>query len=407
MSGPKAVPTILLVARREVRQRLRERAFAIGTAISLVIVALVAFLPSVLGGGPSTFAVGALGPQAERIAQGAGQAAPGLDARVRVEPVADRAQAERRVQDGDLDAVLLGGAEGRSGAAQILSKRDLDADLATLLQGSARQVRAGEVLQAQGLDPAQAREALQPPPLPVRALEPSESGSEGLALIASIFLYGQLITYGIYVAMGVVEEKASRIVEILLATIRPRELLAGKILGVGLVGLLQLVLIAAVGLIIGVASGSLDVGDAALKTVLAVLGFFVLGYGLYACVYAVAGSLVSRQEEVQSVTTPLTLALVVGFFLSIQALNDPGSTLATITSLVPVTAPLVMPARISLGEASAVEVVASVALTLAAIAVLVPLGGRIYAGAVLRTGGRIRLADAWRAARRPAAEARA
>jgi ABC-2 type transport system permease protein len=385
---------VRLVAERELRQRLRERAFLVGTAISVVVVALAAFLPSVLGGGTTTFDVGAVGPDAVRVADGARRAGPALDDRVSVQPIADPARAERRLRDGDLDAVVLSG--------RILAEHELDDELGTLLQGAAARQRSAAALRARGLDAGAAQRVLAPPPLAVRSVEGRDEGSQGLALLAAFFLYGQIITYGIYVAMGVVEEKASRIVEILLATIRPRALLAGKIVGVGLVGLAQLTLVAVIGLGVGLASGSIDAGGVTLTAIAAVLGFFVLGYALYACLYAVAGALVSRQEDVQGATTPLTILLVVVFVLSFQALGDPSSTLAVVASIVPVSAPLIMPARIALGAASVPEVLAAVALTVACIALLVPLGGRLYAGAVLRTGGKVRLREAWRAAEQPA-----
>jgi ABC-2 type transport system permease protein len=121
--------------------------------------------------------------------------------------------------------------------------------------------------------------------------------------------------------------------------------------------------------------------------------------GLYAAAFACAASLVSRQEDLQSVLTPLTIMLMVGFFVSFGVAADPDGTLAKVSSYVPPVAPMTMPPRIALGEASAVEVAGALAVTLGATALLVPLAARIYSGAVLRTGGTIKLREAWRAAR--------
>ncbi len=199
--------------------------------------------------------------------------------------------------------------------------------------------------------------------------------------------------------MGVVEEKSSRVVELILSTLRPRHLLAGKILGLGLLGLGQLLLIGVVGIGLGAASGALDVnGDVIAAAVLA-LAWFVVGYAFYAAAFACAASLVSRQEDLQSVISPLTIVLMVGFFVSFAVLDDPDGTFATVVSFIPPFAPMTMPPRIALGEASTVEVVGALAVTVGATALLIPLAARIYRGGVLRMGGAIKLREAWRSAR--------
>jgi ABC-2 type transport system permease protein len=227
----------------------------------------------------------------------------------------------------------------------------------------------------------------------------SRAKRSGLAFFAAILLYGQLLSLGFLVASGVVEEKSSRVVEVLLAVMRPRQLLTGKVIGLGILGLIQLLLIALLGLAIAGAAGALTVdGDVLIAAGLA-LGWFVVGDVFYAAAFACAGALVARQEELQSATTPLTLILMVSFFLSFAVLDDPDGTLATVSSFLPPAAPITMPARIALGEAPALQVVAAFAVTLAAAAALIPLAGRIYSGGVLETGASIKLRQAWRAAR--------
>ena len=127
---------------------------------------------------------------------------------------------------------------------------------------------------------------------------------------------------------------------------------------------------------------------------LLVLLWFPLGYALYASMYAATAALVSRQEDLQSVSTPLTLLILVSFFVSFSALEDPGGTLAKVASLVPFSAPLVMPGRMALGDASPAEVVAAIALVVAATVLLVRVGARVYAGAILRTGKPVKLLEA-------------
>lgn len=128
------------------------------------------------------------------------------------------------------------------------------------------------------------------------------------------------------------------------------------------------------------------------------MAWFVLGYALYACAFAVSGALVSRQEELQNAVAPLTLVVFAALFAAFAALNDPGGLVARVASFLPPTAPMVLPVRMILGGVAAWEVVASVVVTLAGIGLLVPFAARVYRGAVLRTGAKVRLREAYRAA---------
>ena len=181
------------------------------------------------------------------------------------------------------------------------------------------------------------------------------------------------------------EEKSSRVVE-LLATMKPWQLLAGKIVGLGLLGLAQIVVIAVVGVAGALAFDLVDIPGELIGTAVSVVLWFVLGYAFYAAIFAVAASLVSRQEDLAAVIMPTTMVLVVAFIVGIQAAANPDGTLAVVTSYVPGLSPLVMPVRQAAGDVAAWEIALSVAVMLVAIALIVRLG-RVYAGALLRTGG--------------------
>ena len=173
----------------------------------------------------------------------------------------------------------------------------------------------------------EAREALSPPPLRVTTEEPQEGeGRSGFAFFAVLLLYGQLIGIGYFVAAGVVEEKSSRVVEVLLATVKPVHLLAGKVIGLGILGLGQLLLLAIIGMGAATASGALEVDGDVLRAAVLALVWFVVGYAFYGAAFACAASLVSRQEDLQSVLTPLSLLLMVGFFSSFAVASDPDGT---------------------------------------------------------------------------------
>jgi ABC-2 type transport system permease protein len=390
MSAREAVT---LVARREVSERVREKSFAISTGVSIAIIVLVAILPKALGlGGTDEFTIGVVDRSALPVAQAAARGAGEFDAKIKVQQLAP-ADVPQALSDGDVDVVLTG--------RGIRSQEKPEDKLVNALQVASRQVRASEALQGSDLSPDQQRAALAPPPLRVTTVEPVDPQQDRkgtLAFFAAMILYGQLIGYGYFVAMGVVEEKSSRVVEVLLSAIRARHLLAGKVIGLGILGLFQLLLIAVLGLAAATAAGAIDIDNDVMAAAGMALAWFLVGYAFYASLFAAAGSLVPRQEELQSVTTPLTMILLISFFVSFAVLDNPDGTLAHVTSFLPMTAPITMPARIALGAASPVEIVGALVVTLGCAALLIPLAGRIYSGAVLRTGSAVKLRDAWGAA---------
>jgi ABC-2 type transport system permease protein len=357
---------VRLVARRELTERARERSFMVSTGITLAIVVLVIVIPALLGfGGPSSYTVYATDAAGLAVAERAAALDDEFDAEI---TIVDRPPA---------DVTLTGG--------EIRSDEPPDDTLVNLLQ-----------VANQEFDP-DAR-----PPLRVVSAEPEDPDRDakaGVAFFAILILYGQLLAYGFWVASGVVEEKSSRVIEVLLSTIRPKDLLAGKVVGLGILGLAQLLLIAVFGLVIAGVSGSLDVdGDLLVASVLA-LGWFVLGYAFYASAFAVAGALVPRQEELQSSTTPLTMLILISLFVGFAVNESPDGMLAQVTAFIPTTAPITMPGRIVLGAAPAWEIAASIAVMVLATAALIPLAGRIYAAVVLRTGSAVKLSEALRLAR--------
>jgi ABC-2 type transport system permease protein len=371
---------VRLVARRELTERVRERSFVVGTGISILIIALVVVLPPLLGlGETKTYAIATTDRDAAAVARTAERGSDAFGVELKVRPMT-AAGAQAALRSGDVDVVL--------GAGAIRSKQKPDDKLVGLLQGADALNRAGAAGNAA--------------PLRVVTIEPVNERRDklgGLAFFTILLLYGQLLTYGVWVASGVVEEKSSRVVEVLLSTIRPRELLAGKIIGLGLLGLGQLLLIAAIGLAIAGASGAVTVDGDLLTAIALTLVWFALGYTFFACAFGCAGALVPRLEELQASTAPLTLLIMISLFVAFAVNSDPTGTLAHVSAFIPLTAPMTLPPRILVGEAPWFEVVGGAVVTLAAAAALIPLAGRIYSGAVLRTGSRVKLGEAWRASR--------
>jgi ABC-2 type transport system permease protein len=369
-----------LVAQREIVERIRDRSLLISTAVTLAILAAILLIPPLVGiGGTTTYKVAVAGPQAEQVARAAQRGAKAFDAKIEIVRVADERAVRKAVDAEKADAGLSGDARA------IVVRKKLDDKLGNALQEGSRQLR----LQAQP-----------PPPLPVHTLLASDNSDDlqTITFVAVLLLYFQLVGYGYWLASGIVEEKASRIVEVLLATIRARELLAGKIVGIGIVGFMQLLVIGVGATALGVATDQVNLTGDTARAVGVVLAWFVLGYAFYACLFAVAGALVPRQEDIQNTTTPLSIVLFGSFMLSFAAIDDPGGGLATALTFIPPTAPMIAPVRLIAGEMPVEQIVVSVAVLLAGTAALVGIAARMYSNAVLRTGTRVKLLEAWRSA---------
>jgi len=381
--------TVTLVARREFDARVRTKSFVIGLLVTVLLLGAITVGPVLLADddGQRIGLVGN-GPDPVLLTETAEQAGIEL---VPVE-VADERTARRQVVDGELDAALVG--------TRVVVENELDPVLRGVLEGALTQSAVAAALADRGVDPQVLSTAAEGAALQVTALDPPEPQAAertGIAFIVVVVMYFQLLTFGIAVAMGVVEEKTSRVVEVLLSTIRPWQLLLGKVLGIGAAGLVQLVVLGAVGLGVGTATGVITLTGTAVSVFLASLGWFLLGFLFYAVLYAAAGALVSRQEELNAVTTPMTLLILAPFFVAIYSVQSPGGGLAETLAWVPPFSPILMPIQQASGEAGLGLTVLAVALMLAATAVFTWLGGRVYAGAVLRSGARVRVKDALRA----------
>jgi ABC-2 type transport system permease protein len=301
-----------------------------------------------------------------------------------------------------VDAVLIGEREDvLDGTARLRVLREAPNLLDQVVQASAIATRIDDALADAGAPGSTIEELRDQHPIdeaPILPPDPDRDAKAAVALAAVLVLYGQLFGYGVWVSTGVIEEKSSRVVEVLLSTIRARQLMAGKIAGIGALGLLQLILIAAFAVTLATVTGAIDIPADSLSAALLTVGWFVLGFSFYAALFAVAGALVSRMEELQNAIVPINLVVFASFFISIGAVQDPDSTIARIASLLPISSALAMPVRMVLGSATAWEVIASLAIVIGSTAFLIPLAGRVYAGAILRTGGKVKLRDAWRAA---------
>jgi ABC-2 type transport system permease protein len=378
-----------LVLRREITTRVRERSFLISTVITLLIVAAVVIVPTLFGSNDNNVTVGLVGDTAT-LQPALQQAAQVQGATLTVTRYPDQAAGRAAVSSGDADALFVG-------TDRVLVHHELTGKAQQVVQTAYRQAEGAARLAAAGIDAGAVSRALDVPPLAVTALDPPDPDSDArrsAAFFGVLLLYFQLIGYGVWVALGVVEEKSSRVVELLLATLRPWQLLTGKVIGIGLLGLGQLVLTGLVGIAAAVATGAVDVPSGIAGVAGQVIVWFLLGFAFYACLYAALAALVSRQEEVQNVTAPLSILLVGSFFLAISAVSSPDGGLARVTSIVPPFSTMVMPIRWASGTVPLWEVGVSMLLMVIAVVALIRVAGRVYAGAVLRSGPRVKIKDA-------------
>jgi ABC-2 type transport system permease protein len=371
---------VWLVARREILERGRSRAFLVSLLLTVAIILAGIFLPAILAGpGNGAEKLGIVGSPPAAFQARLDLVAEQSGIEVAIETVPDLAKGEARLRDESLDGLLVVPADG--GIPTYVVKEAQGDRLAPIVNAS---LSSGPVLT-------------------LRELEPSDPGRDAAFIFANvgvILLFISIFTFGTWVLTGVVEEKQSRVVEVVLATVVPRDLLVGKVFGIGLLGLVQLVIMVAVGLGAGTAAGRFTLPATTVPTVLMLLLWFILGYALYSTALGVLGALASRMEEASNASSPVSiLASGAYVFALLVALDDPGGTAARIASLIPPVAPMVVPLRAALGAIEPWEIVLSAVLTAATIWALLVFGGRVYSGAVLQTAGRIKLRDAWRAAR--------
>lgn len=419
-------PNAWHVARREYLQRVRNRTFVISTILLAVVAAGVILLPTglrligldepprvavhVAADDVSTDPVLALTAIISADQEG-GEAAS-------VDRVDDPDAARDEVAGGDLDALLIvDRATDGELAFELVSDAGQTSRTRVAIEQAASAVAISDRLERAGISPAEGGELFAPPDLTITATEPDdrtpeEFGSAFLIAYAIVILtFIAVLTYGQWVAQSVAEEKSSRVMELLITAATPKQLLAGKIMGSGGAGLTQyLVVIAAVAVSFfasgpieralgtGEGEGFVLTGVDAPMVVVFVL-FFIGGFMLYATLYAAAGSMVSRLEDVQQAAGPLMVIAMIGYFASFAGLNVPDAGWVAVMSIVPFFSAYLMPARMVLTNVSPIEVLAALGLLFVTVLAAVWVASRIYSAGVLLYGQRPGLRSVLRAAR--------
>lgn len=391
--------TIRLVAWREIRHRLRGRAFYLSTGlvVAAVLVAGVVHRQTA-GGGGTTDKVGVVGTvPAGFDAYLAAASSKALT--IHPVPFADAGTAGRALVAGDVKAVV------DAGKATVLYPDKVDPALQAVLQetwavGTVRAALAGAGLSAAQVEATLTSARLGATTVPTTGKKTGGGKNDDslaalVGVVGAIALYIAIQLYGGLILMGVVEEKSSAVVEVLLARVRASHLLAGKVLGIGAVAMLQFVfLLAAAAVSLGVSGVHVPAGVWAALPWIAV--WFVGGFALYGSLFALAGAMVSRQEDAQGAAIPVNVVLVAAYLLMFGLVANPDKPAARVLSLLPPSAPLLMPARIASGKATVPEIAVAVVLMALAVTGLARASGHIYARLVLQRGRRVRWSEALR-----------
>jgi ABC-2 type transport system permease protein len=382
-----------LVARRELRERSRSPGFRAGLAVMLLVVVAVIVVPAMLDTGPGTRDVGVTGAIPAELPRAISGKGDSVAMTVRVHRFDEVAAGEEAVRRKDLDVLVVD-------ARQLEWRGRADEQLRAVVTGAIQLVAVQERAAAAGVNPDQLLALVRPVPVEnveLGVVAGRSPNDELAAIVMTVLLLVAITTYGNLVLTGVVEEKASRVVEVLLARMPARTLLAGKVAGIGLLGFAQFVVTGVAALVATLVVDAVDVPAVRGGVLAWVVGWFVLGYALYAMVYGALGSLASRTEDAQSVAGPVIYVLLAGYWASFIAVSaDPDSGWSQLLSLFPATAPFAMPARIALGVAAWWEPLVAAALALAAIGGLTVFAGRVYTASILHTGPTLKLREAWR-----------
>ena len=379
-----------LVARREVATRLTDRAFLLGTLLTVAIIVALLAVQAVLADRVKDYDVVAT-PAGAAMADAVAGRAGDIDDKVRVSvvEVADDVAARTALTDDEADAWLAPDDDGWVLTGKTEVPRDLESVTSTVV----RDTTLTENAAAAGTSVATLTAGSELTSDVLEGDAEQRDFAQGVAFALAFLFYVSSLVFGYTLAGSVVEEKQSRIVEIISTKIPVRHLLAGKVLGNTALAVAQMGLYAAIGLV-GLSFTSFG---ALLPTVSGALGwflaFFLVGFLLIACLWAVTGALASRTEDVQSTSTPLTMLLVAIFFGSAFLSGTP----QTVLSYVPPASAVLMPQRILEGSAQWWEPVVALVILLAAAGAVVLVAERLYRRSLLQTQGQLSVRQAWSA----------
>jgi ABC-2 type transport system permease protein len=376
-----------------VRERIRGRLFRVGTLVILAVVAAAIVIPVIHNGKPQPQRVGVVGSLTAPLRAAVVASGKSIGASVRLVSETDVQAAREGLRSGSLDVAIVDGRE--LVVDKAIGPTDTSAT-AQLVTAVSKTLGVVEAYDAAHLSAAQAATLAGASALPVTSLQTNtaKGASRTTSVLGLILIFVMLTQYNTWILIGVMEEKSSRVVEVLLAAVRPVQLLGGKVLGIGMVAFAQAGLIVVFAVVLAKAVGSDLLQGTAPLVLVSTLVWLVLGYAFYCWVYAAAGSMAERQDQVQSLALPLSLPVIAGYIISLTvAETGSPSAFFDVLAYFPPTAPFAMPVLVGLGRATWWEFAASVALSIVGTIVVARVAAGIYRRAILRTGRRVQLRE--------------
>ena len=384
-----------LVASREVRERIRGRIFRVGTIFILLVVAAAIVIPTLNKNTATPERIGVVGALAGPLRSEVIATGHGVGTKVIFVAESTIATAHKALKDGTVDFVIVDGDHLVIDRAFAANDGSTTAQFVPALAANLGQFLA---LQAADLSSAQTEILLHARAVPIDTLihakaKPAHSASAS-TIIGLVLLFTMLSQYNTWILMGVMEEKSSRVVEVLLAALRPIQLLAGKVLGIGAVAFAQASLVVAFALVLAKAVGSSFVHGTAPLALASTLVWLLLGFAFYCWVYAAAGSMAERQDQVQSLALPLSLPMIFGYIVSIMAASSGSATLFfKVLAYLPPTAPFAMPILVGFGDVSWWQFAGSALISIVCTYFVARFASNIYRRAILRTGRRVKIRE--------------
>ena len=376
-----------LVAGRSLSEGLHSRATRITTLILLLIGLAVVFVPRMLSDDP-TYTLASVGQVSPAVQAQLDAAADAAEFGITYLSVDDEPAVEAAVRDGDATVGLAG--------ATLYVRTDAPGSLPVLVSQAVVAEESAAMLVDAGLTPAQIQAVSSIPPPEQVEVGPARDESRAAAgFIVGIVLYMAIMFSGQAIAMNVGVEKSTRIAEILLAVLRPSQILVGNVVGIGLQTLAQLLVLTVPILVaINLSDGGFDLPDVAGTDILLGVAWFILGYLMYAFLFAAAAALVDKVTEVGSAIMPVTTILIVAYLGAVVVVQqDPGSALSVALSMFPLTSPMAMPIRWASGAVPEWQLVLSMLLAMGAAVLLAWFGSSVYRRALVITGRRLKLRE--------------
>ena len=381
-----------LIVSREVRERFRGRIFRYGTLFILLVVAAAIIIPSLNSGKQKPQNVGVVGTLVPALSASVTSTAKSVGAIVHFVDEASLAAARADLRSGRITVAIV---DARSLIVnKPLSPSDTSAR-AQMIRGVAQNLGIAEAFQAAQLSPMQSETLRTAKPLPITSIVPGKSTTVHVtSIIGAVLIFIMLSQYNGWILMGVMEEKASRVIEVLLSAVRPIQLLTGKVIGIGLAALTQALVVVAFAIGVSKAVGSSFLSGTAPLVIMSTLVWLVLGYSFYCWLYAAAGSMVERQDQVQGLVLPLSLPMIFGYIMALTgASSGTPSMLLKVLAYIPPTAPFAMPVLVGFSAVTWWEFLASVIISIVCTVAVARFASTIYRRAILRTGGRVRFRE--------------